>query len=59
MNQAFERLGAVDERLLRVAELRAVMGLEVPEVAALLGLSEPTVKRDWQRAKAFLTGLLA
>ena len=59
MNQAFERLGAVDERLLRVAELRAVMGLDVPEVAALLGLSEPTVKRDWQRAKAFLTGLLA
>ncbi len=59
MNQAFERLGAVDERLLRVAELRAVMGLEVPEVAALLGLSEPMVKRDWQRAKAFLTGLLA
>lgn len=59
MNQAFERLGAVDPRLLRVAELRAVMGLEVPEVAALLGLSEPTVKRDWQRAKAFLTGLLA
>jgi RNA polymerase sigma factor (TIGR02999 family) len=59
MNQAFERLGAVDERLLRVAELRAVMGLEVPEVAAVLGLSEPTVKRDWQRAKAFLTGLLA
>jgi RNA polymerase sigma factor (TIGR02999 family) len=59
MHQALERLGAVDERLLRVAELRAVMGLDVPEVAALLGLSEPTVKRDWQRAKAFLTGLLA
>jgi DNA-directed RNA polymerase specialized sigma24 family protein len=47
-------LGAIDERLLRVAELRAVMGLEVPEVAAALGISEPTVKRDWQRAKAWL-----
>lgn len=58
LHQALERLGALDERLLKVAELRAVMGLEVSEVAALLGVSEPTVKRDWQRAKAFLSGLL-
>jgi RNA polymerase sigma factor (TIGR02999 family) len=54
LNQALEGLGAIDERLLRVAELRAVMGLEVPEVALALGVSEPTVKRDWQRAKAWL-----
>lgn len=54
LNQALERLGQIDERLLRVAELRAVMGLEVSEVAAALNLSEPTVKRDWKRAKAFL-----
>lgn len=58
LNQALERLGALDERLLKVAELRAVMGLEVTEVAAALGISEPTVKRDWQRAKAFLLGAL-
>jgi RNA polymerase sigma factor (TIGR02999 family) len=58
LNQALERLGALDERLLKVAELRAVMGLEVAEVALALGISEPTVKRDWQRAKAFLLGAL-
>jgi len=28
--------------------------MEVPEVARALQVSEPTVKRDWQRAKAFL-----
>ena len=39
---------------MRVAELRVVMGLEVTEIAAALGVSAPTVKRDWQRAKAFL-----
>jgi DNA-directed RNA polymerase specialized sigma24 family protein len=39
---------------MRVAELRVIMGLEVTEIAAALGISEPTVKRDWQRAKAFL-----
>jgi RNA polymerase sigma factor (TIGR02999 family) len=54
LDDALTRLGAVDDRLMRVAELRVVMGLEVPEVAAALGISEPTVKRDWQRAKAFL-----
>jgi RNA polymerase sigma factor (TIGR02999 family) len=54
LNQALERLGQLDERLLRVAEMRAVMGMDVSEIALALKVSEPTVKRDWQRAKAFL-----
>lgn len=54
LNQALERLGQIDARLLRVAEMRAVMGMEVSEIAIALGISEPTVKRDWQRAKSFL-----
>ncbi|MBN8503909.1 MAG: sigma-70 family RNA polymerase sigma factor [Burkholderiales bacterium] len=58
LNEALERLAQLDERLFEVAQLRAVLGLEVQEVAELLGVSEPTVKRDWQRAKAFLHGLL-
>jgi len=54
LNQALERLGQADPRLLQVAEMRAVMGMEVPAIASALSVSEPTVKRDWQRAKAFL-----
>jgi RNA polymerase sigma factor (TIGR02999 family) len=54
LDDALSRLGVVDARLMQVAELRVVMGLEVSEVATALGISEPTVKRDWQRAKAFL-----
>jgi RNA polymerase sigma factor (TIGR02999 family) len=54
LGQAFERLGRIDARLLQVAEMRAVLGLQVPEIAQALGVSEPTVKRDWQRAKAYL-----
>ncbi len=54
LNQVLERLGRIDARLLQVAEMRAVLGLEVPEVALALGVSEPTVKRDWQRARAFI-----
>ena len=54
MNQAMDRLGQIDERLLRVAEMRAVLGMELADIAQALDLSEPTIKRDWKRAKAFL-----
>lgn len=54
LDDALSRLGAVDPRLMQVAELRVVMGMAVAEIAAALEVSEPTVKRDWQRAKAFL-----
>lgn len=54
MHEALERLDRIDPRLARLAELRAVLGLEVSEIAGLMGLSEPTVKRDWQRIKAYL-----
>jgi RNA polymerase sigma factor (TIGR02999 family) len=58
LNEALEQLGRIDERLLQVAEMRAVMGMDVGQVAAALRLSEPTIKRDWQRAKAFLQDAL-
>ena len=54
LDDALTRLGNVDARLMRVAEMRVIMGLEVSEIAAALEISEPTVKRNWQRAKAFL-----
>jgi RNA polymerase sigma factor (TIGR02999 family) len=58
LNQALERLGQVEPRLLQVAEMRALMGLALPEIAKALNTSEPTVKRDWQRARAFLHDVL-
>jgi RNA polymerase sigma factor (TIGR02999 family) len=54
MNQALDRLGQIDDRLLRVAEMRAVLGMELADIALALDLSVPTIKRDWKRAKAFL-----
>lgn len=58
LNEALERLGQANPRLLQVAEMRSVLGLELPEIAEALSVSEPTVKRDWQRAKAFLCDAL-
>ena len=59
LEQAFERLGQADARLLQVAEMRAVLGMELEEIAAALKLSVPTIKRDWKRSKAFLHEALA
>lgn len=51
---ALRELEALDPRRARVAELRVYGGLGVEEVAALLGLSTATVKRDYRLASAWL-----
>lgn len=54
MDKALEKLANLDERLVRVVELRFFAGMGIPEIAELLGVSEPTVKRDTRAAKAFM-----
>ncbi len=59
VNEALSRLEEVDERLGRLVELRFFAGLSVEETAATLDVSARTVKRDWQKARAFLYTQLA
>jgi len=59
LDQALERLAALDPRLVQVVEWRFFGGLSEPEIAAELGLTERTVQRDWRRARAFLHKELA
>ena len=54
IDRALTRLATLDERLAQVVELRFFGGLEVAEIAELLGVSEPTIKRDTRAARAFL-----
>lgn len=54
LDQALERLRAVDERLCRLVELRFFAGLNVEQIAELLEVSPRTVVRDWRKARAFL-----
>lgn len=54
LEEALTRLGQMEARLERVAEMRIIMGMPISEIAEVLSVSEPTVKRDWRRAKAFL-----
>ena len=54
IHDALERLAGLDARAARVVECRFFGGLSVEETAAALDVSEPTVKRDWRRARAWL-----
>ena len=54
LDDALERLAAIDPRKSKVVELRFFGGLSVEETAAALGVSEMTVNRDWKMAKAWL-----
>ncbi|MEO1337753.1 MAG: ECF-type sigma factor, partial [Myxococcota bacterium] len=54
LNQALERLGARDERLVRVVECRFFAGLTEQDTASALDSSLRTVQRDWKRARAWL-----
>ena len=56
LDDALRGLAAIDERKSRVVELRFFGGLSVEETAEVLGVSAPTVKRQWRMAKAWLYG---
>lgn len=54
IHQALERLTKIDERQGRVVECRYFGGLTLEETAKALGISTPTVSRDWKMARAWL-----
>jgi len=54
LDEALNRLAGQESRQHRVAELRLFGGLSVEEVAAVLEVSERTVKEDWRLARAWL-----
>jgi RNA polymerase sigma-70 factor, ECF subfamily len=54
IDEALQRLASWDERASRVVEMRFFGGLSEAEIAAVLGVSVRTVKRDWTAARAWL-----
>ena len=54
LDEALDALSSFDVRQCRVVELRFFAGLNIPETADALGVSTPTVERDWAMAKAWL-----
>ena len=54
IDDALDRLGAVEPRLARVVECRFYGGLNDGEIAEVLGLTIRTVQRDWVKARMLL-----
>jgi RNA polymerase sigma factor (TIGR02999 family) len=54
LDEALSRLELLVERQAQVVEYRFFAGLSEAETAALLGITERTVRRDWVRARAWL-----
>lgn len=58
VHEALEILAQADERLAQVVELRYFGGLSEREIADVLGLSERTVRRSWEKARLLLFAAL-
>jgi len=54
LDEALERLEAIDAEQARIVELRFFAGLSVEETADALAMSPATVKRRWSLARAWL-----
>jgi RNA polymerase sigma factor (TIGR02999 family) len=58
INDALEALQKVDDRLVRVVEMRYFAGMTETEIADALGVTDRTVRRDWQKARLLLAETL-
>lgn len=54
LDDALEALAKVNARLVQVVEMRYFAGLREQDIAASLGVSERTVRRDWEKARLLL-----
>ena len=59
LEDALQRLEKLDERLGQIVQYRYFGGLTEEEIAALLGVTDRTVRREWRKARAFLHSELA
>ncbi len=58
MHEALDELATLDVRLASVVEMRFFAGLAETDIAAALGVTERTVRRDWDKARTLLYSAL-
>lgn len=58
VHEALTTFAEVDERAAQVVEMRYFAGMTEAEVATVLGVTERTVRRDWERARLILREML-
>lgn len=58
IDRALGQLAALDARLAQVVEMRYFAGLKDAEIAEALGVTDRTVRRDWEKARLLLAHAL-
>jgi len=59
LDDALKELAKMDEQKARIVELRYFGGLSIEETAEVMGVSVPTINRQWRVAKAWLYSQIA
>lgn len=54
VHEALQEMAQVDARMAQVVEMRYFGGLTDLEIAEALGVTDRTVRRDWEQARLFL-----
>jgi len=58
IHDALEELEKFDARLVKVVEMRYFVGMTETRIAEILGVTDRTVRRDWEKAKLLLAASL-
>jgi RNA polymerase sigma factor (TIGR02999 family) len=58
LSDVLDGLQEVDARLARIVDLKFFCGFSFGEIGAMLGVSERTVQRDWEKARIYLHRVL-
>ena len=59
LDDALQELAKIDEQKAKIVELRYFGGLSIEETAEVMGVSVPTINRQWRMAKAWLYSQIA
>jgi RNA polymerase sigma factor (TIGR02999 family) len=59
LDDALQTLASMDEQKAKIVELRYFGGLSIEETAEVMGVSVPTINRQWRMAKAWLYSQIA
>lgn len=54
LSDAIDHLAVLEPRLAQVVDLKYFSGFSLTDIAAMWGVSERTVQRDWEKARLFL-----
>ena len=58
VSDALDSLEATDTRLARIVDFKFFCGFSFVEIASMMGVSERTVQRDWEKARIYLHSVL-